>query len=205
MSSAAAIEPRRQPKGDKRARTRAKLVQAAIELVREKGFERTTLADVAQRAGVTTGAIYGNFANRDELFLAVAHVRAAPIIPQVHAGMSFAEHMRALAEAVVAAVPARRDAIFGTLSFQAYTLTHEEIRQQVLANSAEVYRRTARGMLALLRPEDLPMPAETLVRVLHAMTDGLLLKRIQMPELVPDEVIYAAFAAIAGERSPEPS
>lgn len=52
-------------------------------------------------------------------------------------------------------------------------------------------------------PEDqLPMPADTLVRVLHAMTDGLILKRIMMPELVGDEVVHAAFAAIAGVRTP---
>jgi AcrR family transcriptional regulator len=197
---AAQLEPRRRPKGDKRARTRARLVAAAVAVVREKGFERTTLADVAQRAGLTTGAIYGNFANRDELFLAVARERAPPILPRLRPGMSFREQMRALAEAVIAAVPARRDSILGTLSYQAYTLTHEELRAQVVHGSAEVYRETAAAMAALNPPDALPMPPEVLVKVLHALTDGLLLKRIQMPELVPDEVIYAAFAAIAGDR-----
>ena len=53
------------PKGDKRARTRARLVQAAAAAIGEKGFERTSLEDVAQRAGMTRGAIYGNFDSRD--------------------------------------------------------------------------------------------------------------------------------------------
>jgi AcrR family transcriptional regulator len=30
------------------------------------------LEDVARRAGLTTGAIYGNFKNRDELFIAMS-------------------------------------------------------------------------------------------------------------------------------------
>src|SRR5271169_6266067 len=88
---------RRRPKGDKRARTRAKLVQAAAEVVREKGYERTTLDDVAQRAGMTRGAIQGNFRNKDELFLAVAATRWQPIVPQFKPGGSLAEQMRILA------------------------------------------------------------------------------------------------------------
>jgi AcrR family transcriptional regulator len=32
-------------------------------MIREKGYARTTLEAVAQRAGMTTGAIYGNFKN----------------------------------------------------------------------------------------------------------------------------------------------
>ena len=46
------------PKGDKRDRTRARLLEAARAIVREKGFARTTLEAVARRAGMTTGAIY---------------------------------------------------------------------------------------------------------------------------------------------------
>jgi AcrR family transcriptional regulator len=51
---------RRRPKGDKRIRTRAKLLEAARKLIREKGYVRRS-EDVARRAGLTTGAIYGNF------------------------------------------------------------------------------------------------------------------------------------------------
>ena len=73
---------RRKPKGDKRDRTRAALLEAARALIREKGYERTTLDEVAQRAGMTTGAIYGNFKNRDELFIALGQTYWAPVKPQ---------------------------------------------------------------------------------------------------------------------------
>src|SRR3954470_7195221 len=93
---------RGQPKGDKRERTRAALLDAALALTREKGFEETTLQDVAERAGMTTGAIYGNFRNRDELFMALAVRQWAPIKPNIAKGASFAELMHAMAEATLA-------------------------------------------------------------------------------------------------------
>ena len=45
------------------------------------------------------------------------------------------------------------------------------------------------------------MPAEDLVRVVGALTEGLAFQRLLTPELIADEVIYAAFAALAGQRS----
>ena len=83
MASAKQLSGRRKPKGDKRDRTRAALLEAARALVREKGYERTTLEEVAARAGMTTGAIYGNFKNRDELFIALGHAYWTPFKPDI--------------------------------------------------------------------------------------------------------------------------
>jgi AcrR family transcriptional regulator len=41
------------------------------------------LEAIAERAGMTTGAIYGNFKNRDELFVSLGQTHWAPIQPQV--------------------------------------------------------------------------------------------------------------------------
>jgi hypothetical protein len=41
------------------------------------------------------------------------------------------------------------------------------------------------------------MPPEQLVRVIHCLIEGLVLQRILTPDLYPDEVFYAAFAALA--------
>jgi hypothetical protein len=38
--------PRRRPKGDKRARTRAKLLEAARALTRQKGYEHTATSEI---------------------------------------------------------------------------------------------------------------------------------------------------------------
>jgi len=44
------------------------------------------------------------------------------------------------------------------------------------------------------------MPADVLVRVIHALIEGLVMQRILTPELCPGEVFYEAFAALARER-----
>src|SRR5579871_6668042 len=102
--------PQGQPKGDKRERTRAKLLEAARSVIREKGHEHATLDAIAERAGMTTGAIYGNFKNRDELFLALGQVYWPPIQPKVRPGATFQEILRALADATLAVLPDRRAA-----------------------------------------------------------------------------------------------
>ena len=188
---------RRQPKGDKRDRTRAKLLEAARWLIREKGHEHATLEEIAERAGMTTGAIYSNFKNRDELFIALGHAYWPPIKPQVKPGATFAEIMRAMADAAIAAIPDRRAAVVGRLTGLAYTMTHEEMRAQVREVTAQSYIFGEQWLRAVTNQEDLPMPPDQLVRVIHAMIEGLVFQRLLTPELVPDEIFYAAFGALA--------
>ncbi len=196
-----ATTARRQRKGDKRARTRATLLEAARDIVREKGFERTTLQDVAQRAGMTSGAIYGNFKNRDDLFVALADAYWAPIKPVIRPGTSFAEKMRALAEATLAAIPDRRMAAVGRLTGMAYALNREDLRAQARDVTARRFATGAAWLRTVADDGGLPMPADLLVCVIHALTEGLLFQRFLTPELVPDAAFYAAFAALAGERT----
>ena len=49
---------------------RDKLVDAAAEVFAEKGYEGAGVAEIARRAGYTTGAIYGRFSGKAELLLA---------------------------------------------------------------------------------------------------------------------------------------
>ncbi|WP_421932845.1 TetR/AcrR family transcriptional regulator [Phenylobacterium sp.] len=190
-------ETRRKPKGDKRARTRAALMEAARQLAREKGYEATTMEEIARRAGMTSGAIYGNFKNRQDLFMAIAQTDWAPIKPKIRPGSTFAEMMRAFAEATLAAIPVRQDAAAARLGGMAHTLTHEDARAQVRAITGESYAGGAAWLRSVMKPGDSPMPPEVLVVVIHALTEGLVFQRLMTPDLVPDEVFYAAFAALA--------
>ncbi|MDP3870500.1 TetR/AcrR family transcriptional regulator [Phenylobacterium sp.] len=190
-------ETRRRPKGDKRARTRAALMEAARQLTREKGFEAVTLEDVARRAGMTSGAIYGNFRNRQDLFLAIAQTDWAPIKPVIAPGSSFPEIMQAFAQATLAAAPDLRLAAPARLSGMAHTLNHEEVRARVREITAESYAGGAAWLADIMAAGDSPMAPEVLVVVIHALTEGLLFQRFMTPDLVPDEVFYSAFAALA--------
>ncbi|WP_430782730.1 TetR/AcrR family transcriptional regulator [Actinoplanes sp. G11-F43] len=53
------------------ALTRAALLAAALTVFAEQGVTTARLADVAQRAGVTRGALYHHFADRTDLYTAV--------------------------------------------------------------------------------------------------------------------------------------
>ena len=47
--------------------TRGRLLEAAYELLAARGYQATTVQAVAQRAGLTTGAIYANFGGKQDL------------------------------------------------------------------------------------------------------------------------------------------
>jgi len=188
---------RRKPKGDKRERTRAKLLEAARQLVREKGYEHTTLEAVAKRAGMTTGAIYGNFKNREELFVALGQTYWPDIKPKVKPGASFAEIMRAMAAATIAVMPDRKAAAVGRLTGVAYTLRHQELLAQVQTVTARSYAAGAEWLRTVVEKDDLPLPAEQMVRVIHALSEGLVLQALLTPDLFPKSLCYAAFDALA--------
>ena len=186
-----------QSKGGKRDRTRAKLLEAARALIREKGHEQTTLEDIAKRAGMTTGAIYGNFKNREDLFIALGLAYWPPIAPCVKPGSSFAEIMSAMAEATIAALPDRAAVAAGRLTGLAYTLAHEEFRVKVTEVTGQSYAFGEEWLRSMTKEQDLPMPADQLVRVLHILTEGLVFQRLLTPELISDDLIRAAFMALA--------
>ena len=67
-ASPAAPRRRRLSRSEAQALTRRRVLEAAAEVFGEKGFRAASLTDVADRAGYTIGAVYSNFASKDELF-----------------------------------------------------------------------------------------------------------------------------------------
>lgn len=57
---------------DEALETRNRILDAAEHMFGERGVSRTSLEDIADAAGVTRGAIYWHFANKNELFEAMA-------------------------------------------------------------------------------------------------------------------------------------
>src|SRR5664280_21499 len=55
----------------KREVVRRRLLDAALEVFAEHGFDTTNLDQVAAAAGLTKGAIYSNFTGKDDLFYAM--------------------------------------------------------------------------------------------------------------------------------------
>lgn len=64
------------------------LLDAAVELFLEKGMARTTLHEIADRAGVTRGALYWHFKGKDDIILAIWQTFALPHLDKFAASMS---------------------------------------------------------------------------------------------------------------------
>lgn len=51
--------------------TRKNILDSALRLFSRRGFERTSLSDIAKFSNVTRGAIYWHFENKEDLFIAL--------------------------------------------------------------------------------------------------------------------------------------
>lgn len=63
------------------ARSKERLLQAAAELLAERGFERTTVRDIGERAGVDQALIARYFGGKAQLYIAVLHAETGDSVP----------------------------------------------------------------------------------------------------------------------------
>ena len=64
--------------------TRERLLEAAVEAFLDFGFENVTLEQVAERAGVTSGAIYNHFNGKSALLIQGARWALAKVPPRTY-------------------------------------------------------------------------------------------------------------------------
>jgi AcrR family transcriptional regulator len=67
MSEPGSIAARRTRKSDE---TRTRILEAALDLFRERGFDATTMRDIARESGVALGATYYHFESKEAIVLA---------------------------------------------------------------------------------------------------------------------------------------
>jgi len=96
------VRSKKQPNGERTfvdIARRAQLVECAIDAIADVGYQKASLAEIARRAGITKGAIFYHFANRDELIEAVlAHVVTAGadlVVPRLRAAETPRAQLRA--------------------------------------------------------------------------------------------------------------
>lgn len=78
-------------------RTRERVLLAARRLFSERGYEGSTIRDIAQAAGMSTGAVFASFADKAELFDEILTADYAV----VHAQMALAAREGATVEAAL--------------------------------------------------------------------------------------------------------
>jgi TetR/AcrR family transcriptional repressor of nem operon len=92
--------------------SKTKLLDAALQVIRSKGYTATTVDDICHEAGVTKGSFFHHFKTKDELALAAA------------------EHFSQMATGVFASAPYRAaqdpaDRVLGYIDFRAAMLVWE--------------------------------------------------------------------------------
>jgi AcrR family transcriptional regulator len=106
----------RPPQQTRSQETLDRILDAAEKVLEEKSFTEATLAEIMERAGVTVGAFYRRFPDKDALlhllderFFHQMHERADELLDPAHwRGASVAEIVREFARTAVQVYTARR-------------------------------------------------------------------------------------------------
>lgn len=90
-----------------------KIIQAAIEVFREKGIEKTKVSDIVKAAGIAQGTFYLYFPSRLSVMPAIAKVMVVKIIADINDGIStqepFAKRLEKLVDIVFSLTEKYRD------------------------------------------------------------------------------------------------
>jgi AcrR family transcriptional regulator len=181
----------------KRERTRTRLVTAAAALIGQYGYEALVLETVAEKAGVTRRTIYDHFDSKDDLIVAVIYHERTELFVPIKPGQTLQAYLRTLAKALIDASTDNRALGRSTLSFHLYALTHEDMRRRIVDGSHKIFAKMETAMVDAFGRRALGMPPHKFVRVLLAVTEGLLARRHLMPEEFSQDIVYAALDALA--------
>ncbi len=72
------------PVGASGEQTRARIINAALRCVAEKGYSKATIRSIARMAGMTSASLYNYFPNRSALMEAAVAARADIALPRLH-------------------------------------------------------------------------------------------------------------------------
>src|ERR1700749_5102233 len=145
---------------------RGRLAKAAMELYAARGFEQTTVAEIAARAGLTEGAFFPHFADKGEVLFAGQDQLLEIYTATIDAAPGAATPMELVEAALLAVTPVfdqRRD-----LSRQRHAVisAHPELQERELLKRASMAAASA----AALRQRGVPAPTASLAAEAGAIT-----------------------------------
>ena len=178
-------------RAERRKQTRQELVSAAEACFVSRGFHASSVDEVAERAGYTKGAVYSNFASKEDLFFAVYERRVEQVLTEVVPDLRQLGPERAFDELAAGALH-RRDpddgwrAVF--FEFWAHVVRHPELRERFAAIHARFLEPLAGAVRALAEDRGLALPADLnadqVAVAWYAMEVGLNLERLSQPQTV---------------------
>ena len=83
--------------------TRERILNSALDLFRDHGFDQTTMRQIAGAAGVATGAAYYYFDSKEALVLAYYERAREEMRPRIEAALAGKKDLKSLLQAIIAA------------------------------------------------------------------------------------------------------
>jgi AcrR family transcriptional regulator len=178
-------------RAERREQTRQELVVAAEACFVTRGFHATSVDEVAERAGYTKGAVYSNFAAKEDLFFAVYERRVERVVTEVAPGLRQAGAQQALDWLATTTIE-RRDHNDGWLAvfseFWGHVVRHPELRERFAAIHARFLELLAEAVRQVAEDRGLTLPtdltASQVALAWNAMEVGLGLERLTQPQTV---------------------
>jgi AcrR family transcriptional regulator len=189
--------PSRAKSSPRRAATRQRLIEAAVAVVAEHGFHSATVDRIAERAGFSIGALYGNFAGKDELFLAVFDAHLDWFEATIEAGRT-AEDPAAALDAWLDVLTQNPAQFLVFIDFWAYAMRTPAFRapfRKRMKRMREIVIRAAKSRSAE-RGEPLPLSPETSALLLMSVARGLALEKLADPRSVSDSELKDLFSGL---------
>ncbi len=191
----------RPSRAEKQAQTRVQLIDAAARVFATRGFQVATVEEIAEEAGYSHGAVYSNFAGKEELFLAVFEQYMTERIEEVaHATEidgSFAERARAAADQWMQRFTDDRDTFLLHLEFMIHAARNPHLSKR-LGERMAALRLDIERRLADREAETetaLPLPAADLALILRALGIGLAVEALNEPGEINTR-LYGDFVAL---------
>jgi AcrR family transcriptional regulator len=190
-------------RSERRARTRAQLLEAAARVYARRGFDNATLDEVADEAGFTKGAVYDHFGSKDNLLLALLDehlsVQIAEQIAAFDASKSTFERPRAGAEKWMQGLEQDPDGFRLFVELWVHAQRDEQLRGR-LGAGMEALRATFRELASRRASEqDFTAPPELVEQVSNVMLAlgmGLGMIKLVDPDSVPPQLLGAVLVLL---------
>jgi AcrR family transcriptional regulator len=190
---------------ERKADTRARLLDAAAELFAERGVDAVSVDAVADAAGRTSGAVYAHFGSKQGLLLALldewAHSLVTVIAAEFELSMTVEERLRAVAANVITS-PSDQTRRLLLLERELWlrATRDSEVAAAMRTRSREAHEWLTRGFAAwmqqgLIAPVESPNRLATLFR---AVVVGLEMQQRIDPDATTPEDVAAALGAVIG-------
>jgi len=187
---------------EEKAGSREKLLDAALDLMAERGYARTTIDSVARRAGFSKGGVYHHFASKEALLFGVID-RECRILESEARKLTVAEDpvatMLTLADSLLryneGAV--KLDAVVNSVWFGESDRLRRVVAEKMRGNY-RLYHRILEDCLRAMVGEKMPdgTPIRGMAAALIGLMDGLFIQLRMGTGLAPREEMGRAVQAI---------